>query len=435
MKSHPSPSSRRDFLKQGAVFAAGASVLNLAHAAGKEPPLKVAIVGCGGRGARPKQGALQNFIDAANLLGREVDVVAVADCFARSAQTAAENFGLPRSRAIAGFDAYKRVMESDADYVLLTTPPAFRPLHLAAAVAAGKHVFFEKPVAVDPVGVRKVIEIGEAARAKGLCLVAGTQRRHDLAYLTNKAQIDAGAIGTILGGTVTWDGQVPWVAPRQPGQSNRDYVVRNWLNFAELSGDHICEQHVHNLDVANWFIGRTPVAAVGYGGRLRRTTGNQYDFFSVDYDYGDGVHIHSQCRQISGCYNRVGEFFRGTEGQVFGGGKLTGRSVSTPSIQVRSENAMVQEHVNFIQGVLTGRPENRAREVAEATMTAIMGRISAYTGKLVRWRELMDDPASPYYNLSLSPAAADFERSADVALPAETAPLPGDGAELRVRPA
>ena len=427
-------SSRREFLKQGAVLAAGASLFNLSTAAPKGPPLKVALVGCGGRGSgNGAGGALKNFSDAAKLLGREVDIVAVADCFEHKARKVADSYKLPGSRVIYGFDAYKKVMESNAEYVLLATPPVFRPLHLAAAVAAGKHVFFEKPVAVDPVGVRKVIEVGEAARAKGLCLVAGTQRRHDIAYLTNKAQIDAGAIGTILGGTVSWDGKVPWIVKRKRGLLNREYLAENWLNYVELSGDHICEQHVHNIDVANWFIGRVPIAAVGYGARLRRETGNQYDFFSVDYDYGDGVHIHSQCRQISGCYNRVGEFFRGTEGQVFGGGKLTGRDVSVPKIEVLSDNALVQEHVNLINGVIHGRPENRAREVAEATMTAILGRISAYTGKMVRWRELMDEPTSPYYNLSLAPAPEAYEGSSDVEMPSDVVPLPGDGVAINVR--
>jgi len=429
-------STRRQFLKQGAILAASTSLFNIARANPKGPAIKVAIVGCGSRGVLAANGgALKNFVDAAQLLGRKVDVVAFADVFASQARAAAARYDLPESRTIVGFDAYKRVMESDAEYVLLTTPPVFRPLHLAAAVAAGKHVFFEKPVAVDPVGVRKVIEIGEIARSKGLCLVAGTQRRHDVTYLRNKARIDAGAVGPILGGTVSWNGKVPWVSPREPGQTNREYLIRNWLNFTELSGDHICEQHVHNLDVANWFLGRHPVAAIGYGGRARRVTGNQFDFFSVDYDYGDGVHLHSQCRQISGCYNRVGEFFRGASGEVYGGGKLTGREVAIPEIKVLSENGYVQEHVDFINGVLDGQPQNRAREVAEATMTAVIGRLSAYTGKQVRWSDVMQDVKSPFYNLALSPAPADYERDGEIPVPEERAPLPGDGVDIRIRPA
>ena len=324
-------------------------------------------------------------------------------------------------------------MESSATFVLFATPPLFRPLHLAAAVEAGKQVFIEKPIAVDPVGVRKVIELGERARSKGLSIVAGTQRRYDGIYLANKARVDAGAIGEILGGTISWNGRVPWIVRRTSQQTNREYLVRNWLNFTELSGDHICEQHVHNLDVANWYLGRTPVAAIGMGARVRRETGNQYDFFSVDYDYGKGVHIHSQCRQISGCYDRIGEFFRGAEGEVHGGGKLAGKAVTTPEIKVKSDNSLVQEHVQLIEGVLAGRPENRARQVAEATMTALMGRISAYTGKMVRWVDLMENASSPFYNLALTPSAVDFEGKSDVAMPVETAALPGDGEKIRIR--
>ncbi len=378
-------------------------------------------------------GALQNFIDAAGILGRKVQIVALADVFPEKARAAASRFEVPENRVITGIDAYRKVMEGDAQFVILATPPAFRPVHLAAAVDAGKHVFMEKPVAVDPVGVRKVIELGERARKKGLSLVAGTQRRYQAGYLSNKAMIDAGAIGEILGGTVSWNGKVPWVARRGPQGTNREYLLRNWLNFTEMSGDHICEQHIHNLDVANWFLGRPPVAAVGFGGRARRESGNQFDFFSVDYDYGNGVHIHSQCRQISGCYARIGEYFRGAAGEVHAGGKLTGKQVSIPEIHVKSDNPLVQEHVHLIQSVLSGRPANDALPVAESTMVAIMGRISAYTGKLVRWADLMQNPGSPYYNLSLTPAAASFEGTEDVLLPRESPPLPGDGEPITVR--
>ncbi len=425
--------SRREFIKRGALLAATAGIPPFARAASGGDPLKVALIGCGGRGARPRAGALANFIEAAGLLGRKADIVALADVFPEKARTAASNFEVPANRVISGIDAYRRVMESDAQFVIFATPPVFRALHLAAAVDAGKHVFIEKPVAVDPVGVRKVIEIGERARSKGLSVVAGTQRRHQAGYLKNKAMIDAGAIGEILGGTVSWNGKVPWIVRRGAQWSNREYLLRNWLNFAELSGDHICEQHIHNIDVANWFIGRPPVSAIGFGARMRRETGNQFDFFSVDFDYGNGVHIHSQCRQISGCYDRVGEFFRGSRGEVHAGGKLTGKETSVPEIHVKSDNPMVQEHVHLIESVLSGTPVNYARQVAESTMVAIMGRISAYTGKLVRWVDLMQNAESPHYNLALTPAAADYERSEDLRLPDEVPPIPGDGAALNVR--
>lgn len=424
--------TRRDFLKQSSVLAASAGLFHIGRAQSPGMTLKVGLVGCGGRGGG-RRGALANFIEAAGLHGHEVEIVAIADIFDGPAQRVAERFSVPANRVIVGAKAYQKVMETDAEYIILATPPNFRPLHLAAAIAADKHVFIEKPIAVDPPGVREVMRLGKEAGSKGLCMIAGTQRRHAINYLTQKAEIDAGAIGEIRGGVVQWNGTVPFMAPRQSGQSNRDYLLRNWINFVEMSGDHIVEQHVHNLDIANWFIGRTPVSAVGMGGRARRVTGNQYDFFSVDYDYGDGIRINSQCRQMAGAYGRIGEFFRGTEGEVLGGGKLTGRTVSIPEINVLSEDPMIQEHVDFIAGVVNGKPENRVQGVAESTMTALMGRISAYTGKLVRWVDLMENQNSPYYDLTLAPAAAEFVDDMDVAMPEEEIPVPGDGGDIRIR--
>lgn len=243
-------------------------------------------------------------------------------------------------------------------------------------------------------------------------------------YLRNKALIDAGAIGTIKGGVVQWNGTVPWTKRRNPGEADASYLARNWLNFNELSGDHIVEQHVHNLDVAVWFLGRLPVTALGFGGRARRETGNMFDFFSVDYDFGDDVHIHSQCRQISGTYARVGEMFVGTEGVCLGGGKLTGKEVSVPEIKLDSPDGQVQEHVDMIRSVMAGKPLNDAQSIAESTLVAIMGRISAYTGEIVRWNDLTKNEQSPFYNLACSPAAIDFEKG-DVRMPEEVPPIPG----------
>ncbi|MCB1133573.1 MAG: Gfo/Idh/MocA family oxidoreductase, partial [Verrucomicrobiae bacterium] len=289
----------------------------------------------------------------------------------------------------------------------------------------------EKPIAVDPPGCRKVIEIGEKAKKKGLAIVAGTQRRHDIAWLTNKAMIDEGAIGTILGGTVAWNGTVPWIWGRERDWEDRDYLVRNWLNWTELSGDHIVEQHVHNLDVANWFLGRPPKSCVGFGGRARRETGNQFDFFSLDLDYGDGVHIHSQCRQISGCFNRVGEFFRGTHGESYGNGKIKGKDVKIREIKVDSDDGSVQEMVDLLRSIYKGDPLNEAKNVAESTATAIMGRLSAYTGKLVQWADLMQNPKSEFYNLTIGSHAKDYE-SGNVVMPMENVvAVPGDGIAVR----
>jgi predicted dehydrogenase len=201
-------------------------------------------------------------------------------------------------------------------------------------------------------------------------------------------------------------------------------MTRNWLNFTELSGDHIVEQHIHNLDVAVWFLGRLPVTAVGFGGRARRETGNMFDFFSVDYDFGDDVHIHSQCRQISGTYGRVGELFTGTEGTCLGGGKLNGKKVAIPEIQVDSSNGQVQEHIDMIRSVNRGSPLNDAKRIAESTLVAIMGRISAYTGEIVRWNDLVKNEQSTHFGATCTPTALDFEHG-PITLPAEVPPVPG----------
>jgi predicted dehydrogenase len=201
-------------------------------------------------------------------------------------------------------------------------------------------------------------------------------------------------------------------------------MARNWLNFTELSGDHIVEQHVHNIDVAIWFLGKLPVSALGFGGRARRQTGNMFDFFSVNLDFGDDVHIHSQCRQISGTYSRVGEVFTGAEGSCYGGGKLNGKKVEIPEIKVDTDNGMVQEHVDMIRSVMQGKPLNGARTIAESTLVAIMGRISAYTGELVRFNDVMNNEKSPFYNLTCTPTAEDFEKGT-AKMPEEVPPIPG----------
>lgn len=419
---HPIP--RRDFVSNlaigGLALAAAPAVLR-----GQSVPsrIKVALIGCGGRGT----GALGQFLAACKILGAEAEVVALADAFEDRAKRLNETYKLPANRVFVGYDAYQKVMATDCAFVLMATPPAFRPVHFAAAVAAGKHCFVEKPVAVDPVGARAIIATGEEAKKKGLAVVAGTQRRHDASYMKNKALIDAGAIGALRGGVVQWNGTVPWVRRRAKGESDADYMNRNWLNFTELSGDHIVEQHIHNVDVAIWFLGRTPVSALGFGGRARRETGNMFDFFSVDYDFGDGVRIHSQCRQITGTSGRVGEFFTGAEGSCFGSGKVfakAGKQYQTPDIKLDTDDSMVQEHVDLIRGAFNGKPLNDARQIAETNLAVILGRISAYTGELIKFDDLLKHEQSPYYHLKASVGPLDFEKGI-VQLPAEVPPIPG----------
>lgn len=420
--------SRRNFVKSTGAAIAAASIYNIAGAAHHgSSTVKVALIGCGGRSNRD----MPNFIKACELLGKKAEVVGLADAYQDRLDTAAQKYGVDKSKCFVGFQSYQQVLETDAEIVIMATPPNFRATHLEAVIKSGKHAMIEKPVAVDAPGCRKVIEVGEMAKKKGLAIVAGVQRRHDIRWLTNKAKIDAGAIGTILGGTVAWNGTVPWIWGRTQDMDDREYLTRNWLNWSEMSGDHITEQHVHNLDVANWFLGRHPESCVGFGGRARRQTGNQYDFFSLDLDYGDGVHIHSQCRQLSGCFNRVGEFFRGTEGQTFGDGKMTGKNVNIPEIKVESDDGSVQEMVELIRGIYNDKPLNEAKSIAESTATAIMGRYSAYTGKLVQWSDLMQNPKSHFYNLTAGSSPADFE-AGNVSVPMENVvAVPGDGIAVR----
>jgi predicted dehydrogenase len=417
---HPIP--RRDFVStmalSGLALAAAPAVLSANSLPTK---IKVALIGCGGRGT----GALGQFIAACKILGIEPEVVALGDAFEDKVQKLGQVYKLPAPKLFSGYDAYQKVMATDCAFVLMATPPAFRPVHFAAAIDAGKHCFIEKPVAVDPVGARSIIATGEKAKAKGLAVVAGTQRRHAASYLKNKALIDAGAIGAIRGGIVQWNGTVPWLKRRGSGESDASYMNHNWLNFVELSGDHIVEQHIHNIDVANWFLGRTPVSALGFGGRARRETGNMFDFFSVDYDYGDAVHIHSQCRQITGTTGHVGEFFTGAEGSCFGGGKVFSKNgITVPDIKLDTDDSMVQEHVDLIRSAFSGQPLNDARRIAETTLTVIMGRISAYTGELVRFADLLTNENSAHYNFKFTPSPKDFE-TGNVKLPAEVPPIPG----------
>ncbi len=282
---------RRSFIKNAAIAGAVVSALPLFNIRGQNAgrKFKIGLVGCGGRG----NGAVENHLEAAKILGLDVEVYTVADFFPERAQATAKKYNIPDERVFTGPVAYQQLVGQPIDIVLLATPPVFRPTHLEAGLNANKHMFIEKPVAVDPVGARKVMALGEVAKQKGLSVVAGTQRRHQSNYLRNQWAVANGAIGEIVGGTISWCGGALWFKERAAGESDDSYLIHNWTSFSEMSGDHIVEQHVHNLDVANWFLGRTPQSAVGFGGRARRQTGDQFDFFSVDYKYGDDVHIHS----------------------------------------------------------------------------------------------------------------------------------------------
>jgi predicted dehydrogenase len=430
-----------------AALAGAAGITSGALAADKKE-IKVAVVGCGGRGTggmwKPasaqdfyKFGALGNMLQAADILRKAgVDItvkpVAFADYFLEKARFAAEKFGVDPKFAFGGANGYKKIMEMpEVDVVILTTPLNFRPIHTMAAVKAGKHVFAEKGVAVDAPGVRLMIEASKLATEKKLSIVCGTQRRHQRGYLLQKKALDESVISPILGGEVYGNSRVPWVRERKPEMSNKDYLCNNWLNFTELSGDHICEQHVHNIDVANWFIGRFPKTALAFGARMRRVSGNQYDFFSADLDYGEGVHIHSMCRQISECKNDVREFFR-TAKETIAGGQVV-KALDGKKIELAGDfpdvNPYVQEHVDLFKSILGAGPYlNEGEACALSTACGIMIRLSAYTGQMVTMNDMIKSENSPFYNLACTPTPADFEQEGDVPMPTfgeNQWPLPG----------
>ena len=431
--------------------AAGMSAYATAALNGKKE-LKVAVVGCGGRGTggmwKPanaqdyyKFGALGNMMQAAAILREQgIDITvkpgAFADYFLKKAEFAAEKFGVDKKVAFGGANGYKKIMAMpEVDAVILTTPLNFRPIHTMAAVKAGKHVFAEKGVAVDAPGVRLMIEASRLAADKALTVVCGTQRRHQRGYLQVKQALDDGIISPILGGEVYWNSRVPWVRERTPEMSTKDYLCNNWLNFTELSGDHICEQHVHNIDGANWYIGRFPKTALAFGARTRRVSGNQYDFFSADLDYGDGVHIHSMCRQVSGCKDDVREFFRSSNAIISTShrAQVVRSAVDNKKIALSGDypdvNPYVQEHVDLIKSVLGAGPYyNEGEACALSTACGIMIRISAYTGQIVTMNDIIKTESSPFYKYACTPTPEDFEKDGDVPMPEfgeNQWPLPG----------
>lgn len=382
--------------------APGTKVLGLPpilKGAPKGKKLRAGLVGAGQRGT----GAAINFISA----GPDLEIIALADVFQDKINACRERFAsfnlpIPAENCFVGFDAYKKLMAIvDLDVVILATPPQFRPDHFLEAVANNKHVFMEKPVAVDPVGIRSVIATARKAQAIGLCVVTGTQRRHQEDYIECYKQVAGGAIGRITSAKAFWNQEHVWFRTREAGWNDMEYMIRNWNNFCWLCGDHILDTHVHNIDVINWFIGKHPEKAIGYGGRHRRVTGDQYDFFSVDFDYGNGISSHSMCRQIDSCANGTGELIMGKEGytncqdtiwDLDGNVKWkfeypkdeNGNATNTLRIP-----SYAQEHMHLVYAIRTGNYVNEGEQTALSTLTAIMGRTAAYTGRLITWDEIL----------------------------------------------
>jgi len=390
--------TRRDFLKTSTAATVGLGVLTNAHAAGSDT-IKVGLVGCGGRGT----GAGENICEAAGTT-YNIKLYALADVFEdrlkncreslRNNKHCKEKFDVADDRCFVGFDAYQKVIDC-CDLVMLATPPGFRPQHIEATIRAGKQLFTEKPVAVDGTGIRKVLAAAEEAHKKGLSVVAGTQRRHQAGYIECMKRIHDGAIGNLVAGRVYWNQGDIWANKRQAGWNDTEYQIRNWYHFLWLCGDHIVEQHVHNLDVAIWALKARPIRAVGMGGRQvisEPERGQSYDHFAVDYEFPEGVHVLSMCRQIPDCANDVSETMVGATGECYTTDKsyrFSGKSAGRVRVE-HEVNPYVQEHIDLLESITTRKPINELKQVAESTLTAIMGRNSAYSGKAVTWDEAIN---------------------------------------------
>jgi len=405
MKNEIKTINRRGFLEHSAKITAAGFLMSRLPAESKklisfEGEIKVALVGCGGRGT----GAISQALEA----DPDVRLVAMADAFGDRAEeclkTLIEKFvdsdkiNVNRETIFTGFDAYKQAIDM-ADVIILTTPPAFRPLHFEYAISQGKHVFMEKPVATDVAGIRTVLAAGKEARRKKLNVVVGLQRHYQRSYQSIKNKIDRGKIGEIISGQVYWNSGGVWVRPRETGQTELEYQMRNWYYFNWLCGDHIVEQHIHNIDVANWFIGSTPVSAQGMGGREVRKGkdhGQIFDHHFVEFTYKNGQVVASQCRHQKGCMNRVEEVFQGTRGNVttnsshFGLIKNKRGKVVFNHEGENDINPYQQEHNELFSAIKAGdyRMDDTNRG-AEATMSAILGRMATYSGKKITWDEAM----------------------------------------------
>ncbi|GAB6165406.1 Gfo/Idh/MocA family oxidoreductase [Thermostilla marina] len=407
--------SRRDFVKLSTVAAVGSVAVRIpyVHAQGDGFQVRIGLIGCGGRGTGAALNALgaatrviypsagyhtEDAAEGSKAQRKDVSVVALADLFEDRlsncrTQLAKVGVEVPNDHCFVGFDAYKKLLALDeVNYVILATPPHFRPDHLTAAIEAGKNVFMEKPVAVDVPGVKKVLAAGELAKQKNLGIVAGTQRRHQASYVETIKRIHDGAIGDIIYAKAYWNGGEIWVIERQPGWSDMEWQLRNWNYFTWLSGDHIVEQHVHNLDVMNWVLGTHPIRAVSaVGGRQVRTDpkyGNIYDHFAVEFEYPNGVTVFSQCRQTNGCKNIVGEEVIGTKGTSNCANTIVAGD-DRWRFRDKQRNPYEQEHEDLINSIREGKPLNEAKNVAESTMTGIIGREAAYSGDEIRWDDAM----------------------------------------------
>jgi len=396
MQNHPLNQSlavsRRQFIKSSSLAAASAAaVVNfpaVLHAQNKQP-INAIIIGVGGRGS----GAGQNFLEAAKNVGAEGKIVAVADMFPDKAASGRENFGVPADKCFSGFDAYQKALAvPGVNYAILATPPGFRAAHFKACVEAGKNIFTEKPVAVDGTGCRVMYEAAEAAKEKNLKVAAGTQRRHQAGYIETIKRIKDGAIGELVTLRAYWVNGGPIWYKGDHGSTELERQIRNWYHYIWLCGDHICEQHVHNLDVCNWLMDDHPVKCWGMGARqqLGDKSGEIWDNFAVEYQYANGVRLFSYCGQIKRDWSSVSEGVHGTNGSANPGGTIQAKGGTMWRFREKSIDPYVQEHMDLINAILHDTPLNEGKQVTDSTLTAIMGREAAYSGAEAEWDAILN---------------------------------------------
>ncbi len=424
--------TRRHFIKSSSTAASLAllgtlSLERAVHAASGDM-LKIALIGCGGRGS----GAASQVLETGN-----VKLVAIADPFESQITRSLEQLRklhpdkveVPKERQFTRLDGYKDAIAA-ADVVLLAAPPGFRPDHFDEAVKQGKHTFMEKPLAVDAPGVRQLLVANEIAKKKNLRVAVGFQRHHKPHYLEAVKRIHDGELGDIMSLRVYWRGGARGGLVKEPGESEMAYQLRNWYFFTYLSGDHIVEQHCHNIDVGNWIKGAHPIRAHGVGGRQVRTSkehGQIFDHHYVEFEYEDGTRMHSESTQIPHLWNTVSEHVHGTKGMAElkdGGALFTGAKAWRKKSEV---NGWQQEQTDFIAAIRKNEKYNEVESSAISTMTAIMGRMATYSGKMIEWDEAYNSELVLMpKNLSLdspAPVQPDADGNYPVAVPGRTVAL------------
>jgi predicted dehydrogenase len=395
---------------EGAALAGTLDLTRQVHAAGSDL-IRIALVGCGGRGTGAAVNALSNASHS------NVKLVALADAFRPGLDASLrgiesqckDKVDVPEDRKFVGLDAYSKAIDCGVDLVLICSPPGFHPLQFEAAVKAGRHVFVEKPLAVDAPGVRRVLAVHQEAQQKRLAVAVGHHLRHEVKHNEAIQRIHDGAIGELKFMRAYFDSSGVWVRPRRPDQTEMQYQVNNWYYFTWLSGDHIVEQHVHDLDVMNWIASDHPVKANGMGGRQVRIGpeyGEIYDHHSVEFEYADGTRMYSFCRHIPKCWESFSEHAHGTKGHASIQGHGAAELIvdgQPPQRWQRGPDGHQLEMDNLFAAIVAGKSYNEVQYSADATMTAILGRMATYSGQPVTWDQAFNS------ELNLSPSAYTWE--------------------------